>query len=66
MRIDSSGNVGIGYYAELCWLRLNGQTLQLGTRTFIATDAGGDTRLGGLSGSNDYGVLPRWHRAYAH
>ena len=53
MRIDSSGNTGIGTTTpNSAGLGLNGQTLQLGTRTFIATDAGGDTRLGGLSGSN--------------
>ena len=53
MRIDASGNVGIGAVTpNSAGLGANGQTLQLGTRTFIATDSNGDTRLGGLSGSN--------------
>jgi len=53
MRIDSSGNVGIGTTTpNSAGLGANGQTLQLSSRTFIATDASGDTVLGGLSGSN--------------
>jgi hypothetical protein len=53
MTIDASGNAGIGTTTpNSAGLGINGQTLQLGTRTFIATDTGGDTRLGGLSGSN--------------
>ena len=53
LHINASGNVGIGTTTpNSAGLGINGQTLQLGTRTFIATDAGGDTRLGGLSGSN--------------
>jgi hypothetical protein len=53
MRIDASGNVGIGTSTpNSAGLGANGQTLQLGARTFIATDSSGDTRLGGLSGSN--------------
>jgi hypothetical protein len=51
--LDSSGNVGIGTATpNSAGLGYNGQTLQLGERTFIATDSSGDTRLGGLSGSN--------------
>jgi hypothetical protein len=48
-----AGSVGIGTTSpNSAGLGANGQTLQLGARTFIATDSSGDTRLGGLSGSN--------------
>jgi hypothetical protein len=51
-RFDSSGNLLVGSTTYLLSGMNAGQAIQLGARTFIGTTTGGDTSLGGLSGSN--------------
>jgi hypothetical protein len=46
MKLDASGNLGIGTTTpNSAGLGANGQTLQLGARTFIATDSSVRLRL---------------------
>jgi hypothetical protein len=55
MRIDTSGNLLLGTTSATAMSSLvaAGQAIQLGARTFIGTSPGGDSRLGGLAGSNE-------------
>ena len=54
MRIDSSGNVLIGTTSAspVSGITATGQVVLAGSRTFLGTLAGGDSALGGTSGSN--------------
>ena len=51
--VDASGNLLVGDTSyRLSGITSAGRAIQLGSRTFIGQDAGGDTVLGGLTGSN--------------
>jgi len=55
MRITSSGNLLVGSTSATAMSSLvaAGQAVQFGTRTFIGSNSGGDSGLGGLAGSNE-------------